>query len=78
MDTRRYKIALSELIIEYLKPIKEKILRYLDAKEYLVSELENGANKAREIAGKTMNEVRGCVGFDLSLSKRERQMSGNV
>lgn len=63
LDTGRYKLRLAEVIVENLKPIREKIL-YFDAnKDHLENILEQGSDKARFIAEETLSEVKRIVGL---------------
>ncbi len=58
-----FKIKVAETVIEVLKPIQEKYKLLLNDKEYLEKIYLNGANKARELASKTLNEVKDKIGI---------------
>lgn len=58
-----FKVALADLIIEKLKPIRESYLKLIDDKSHLESILKSGANKAREIAEKTYKEAKEKMGL---------------
>jgi tryptophanyl-tRNA synthetase len=58
-----FKKALAELLIEKLEPIREKRKELQKKPEYVSKVLENGGNKAREIAEKKMAEVRKRMGL---------------
>jgi tryptophanyl-tRNA synthetase len=58
-----FKKALTELLINSLKPFREKRKELLKREGYLKEILENGADKARKIAGLTMTEVRKKMGL---------------
>lgn len=58
-----FKKALSELLVEKLKPIREKRKELQRKPEYVREVLERGANKSGEISGKKMAEVRKKMGL---------------
>lgn len=57
------KNQLAEDIIKKLKPLQEKRDKYFKDKKYLQKVLKEGALKAREIAGKTLKEVKQKMGL---------------
>ncbi len=57
------KKQLSEDIISFTTPIRERILEISSNKEYLRKVTKMGADKARESASKTLKEVREIIGF---------------
>ncbi len=58
-----FKPALAELAVEKLAPINKKISLYLNDKKQIEDILHSGAERAREIATKTMKEVHNIIGF---------------
>ncbi|MFA5080386.1 MAG: tryptophan--tRNA ligase [Candidatus Paceibacterota bacterium] len=58
-----FKKATAEILIENLKPIREKKKEYEKNPDYVWKELEKGANKARAIAEETMKIVRKNMGL---------------
>ncbi len=58
------KKQLAEDIISYTSPIREKIVSILEDDAYLAKVAKMGAEKARESASKTLNEVKKVVGFN--------------
>ncbi len=58
-----FKKQLAEDMIIFTDPIRERIKELDSNDEYLGKVLKMGAEKARESASKTMNEVRKIVGF---------------
>jgi len=60
-----FKKDVAEVIIEGLRPVREKYHELLDNKDYLEQIYTNGAEKARRKAGKTVNKVYRKVGFVL-------------
>ena len=58
-----FKVALADLIIDKLKPIRESYFKLIDDKAHLKSILKVGANKAREIAEKTYKETKEKMGL---------------
>lgn len=63
INTGQYKLKVAEALIEHLNPIRTKIEDYLKNPEYLWKILEDGNDKACEIAEKTMKEVKSKVGL---------------
>jgi tryptophanyl-tRNA synthetase len=57
------KKQLAEDMITFLTPIREKIEAISKDNDYLSKVTKQGAEKARESAEKTMNEVRNIIGF---------------
>jgi tryptophanyl-tRNA synthetase len=57
------KKQLAEDIISYTAPIRERIIAILEDDAYLAKVAKMGAEKARESANKTLNEVKKVVGF---------------
>ena len=59
----KFKNDLAESLIEKLRPIQENLSRLKQDRAYVVGVLENGKNRACEIALKTRNEVFAIVGL---------------
>ncbi|MGF7137972.1 tryptophan--tRNA ligase [Roseimarinus sediminis] len=57
------KKQLAEDIIKYTEPIRERIIDILEDDAYLAKVARMGAEKARESAQKTLEEVKNLVGF---------------
>ncbi|MFH0866709.1 MAG: tryptophan--tRNA ligase [Bacteroidota bacterium] len=57
------KKQLAEDTIKFLEPLREKIKEIHADKEYLRKVVKTGADKARESASKTLNEVREIIGY---------------
>ena len=57
------KKQLAEDIIKYTTPIREQIIAILEDDAYLAKVAKLGAEKARESANKTLQEVKNVVGF---------------
>jgi tryptophanyl-tRNA synthetase len=57
-----FKGAVSEVVVEYFKPIREKALSYLEDKTYLHSILQKGAQKASAVADETLKNVYEAMG----------------
>lgn len=57
------KKQLAEDIISYTAPIREKIIDILEDNNYLAKVAKIGAEKARESALETLNEVKEVIGF---------------
>ncbi len=58
-----FKKALTELAVEKLAPINAEMKRLMAAPEHIDAVLEDGAARAREIAGPVMQQVKEIVGF---------------
>lgn len=58
-----FKNDLTEELINFLAPIQEKYEYYKKNKKQVLEILEEGRNKVKKIAGKTMEEVREKIGF---------------
>lgn len=69
LDTGQYKLVLAEVVIEALKPIREKICQYLNSPDYLINVLERGREKAVGLAEDTLQEVKDKVGFNVNKVK---------
>lgn len=59
----RYKFVVADALIEHINPIRMKIEDYLKNPDYLCKVLEDGNDRAREIAEKTIDEVKVKVGL---------------
>lgn len=57
------KKQLAEDIIAYTSPIRERIIEILQDDAYLAKVAKMGAEKARESAAKTLQEVKDVIGF---------------
>lgn len=57
------KSKLAEVMIEYLKPIREKRKKFLEDKNYVMKILKDGAEKGKEVAAKVVDEVKTCMGM---------------
>lgn len=63
-DHRDLKEKVAEVLIEGLKPVRERYDSLMDDQAYLDSVAKAGAEKARAIAVRTMEEVNRAVGLD--------------
>ena len=57
------KETVAESIVEKLRPIRERSLDILKNKDFIDQVLDRGADEARAIAARTMDDVRNYVGF---------------
>lgn len=72
----RYKFVVAEALVEHFNPIRLKVQDYLKNPDYLHDVLEKGTEKAREVAEKTMNEVKSKVGLgNLNFASRQNRMA---
>ncbi len=58
-----FKTAVANAVIEKIKPIQDKYKELLENPKYLELIYEQGAKKARELASKTLEEVKGKIGI---------------
>ena len=58
-----FKPAVGEAVVELLRPIREESQRIIDDKAYLESVYQEGAERARRLAQKTLSKVQRKVGF---------------
>ena len=58
-----FKSDLSDTLVEQIKPITAEIKKLMQDKSYLLEILQEGQNKANEIAKKTINDVYDIVGL---------------
>jgi tryptophanyl-tRNA synthetase len=58
-----FKVETAEVVIEELRPIREEAEKLMKDKEYLQKIYQTGAEKAEEIAQKTLRKVYKKVGF---------------
>ena len=58
-----FKPAVGEAVVELLRPIREESQRIMDDKAYLESVYQQGAERARYLAQKTLGKVQRKVGF---------------
>jgi tryptophanyl-tRNA synthetase len=61
------KKNLAKVICKYLADIRQKREKLLKNKDDILAILENGAEKARKVASKTMAEVKKAVGFNINV-----------
>lgn len=59
----RYKFVVADAIVDHINPIRLKMDDYLQNPDYLWNVLSDGNEKAREVAEKTMDEVKAKVGL---------------
>ncbi|CAH1108561.1 unnamed protein product [Psylliodes chrysocephalus] len=72
LNTGQYKLVVADAVIEYLKPIQDKISKYLSDSDLLMGILEEGRQKANEIASKNWIEVQNKLGlkFEIKIDKK--------
>ncbi|MGN1301741.1 MAG: tryptophan--tRNA ligase [Clostridia bacterium] len=58
-----FKTAVGEKVVEKLKPVQEKYKELLENPKYLEEIYTRGAEKARELASKTLEEVKSKIGI---------------
>lgn len=63
----RFKAKLAEVIIEYTKPIKQRLSDYLSDPVYVLDVLKNSRESLCERAEATTREVKEKLGLNLSV-----------
>lgn len=63
IDTGEYKREVARLLIDHLAPIQKKYLELINDKVYLRKCLDEGANKASQIASRNLNEICETIGM---------------
>ena len=63
MDTGEYKKHVADRLIEHLRPIQAKYMQLMNDKTYLRRLLDEGADKANQIAAATFDNVAKIVGM---------------
>ena len=58
-----FKTQLAEIVSNKMSPISDEIKKLVNDKQYLDNILQEGANKAEEIAGKKIEEIKKIIGF---------------
>ncbi len=58
-----FKNAIAEAIVEEIKPIQQNFNNLSKDKAYIQEEMQKGAERARQIAKKTMQKVKKKIGF---------------
>ena len=59
----QFKAALADTLIEALRPIRERYLRWLNSPDEVVQYLQSGASRATTIASATLRVVYEHIGF---------------
>ncbi|XP_069642016.1 tryptophan--tRNA ligase, mitochondrial isoform X1 [Haliaeetus albicilla] len=63
LDTAHYKMVVAESVIQRFAPIRNEIKKLQEDKSHLMKVLEDGAEKAKELAAPIYQEIRRLVGF---------------
>ncbi|CAF4600644.1 unnamed protein product [Rotaria sp. Silwood1] len=63
LNTGAFKKRLAQIIIEHFRSKRLEYLKLMNDRTYLLSLLDNGRERATEIADKTLNEVKHIMGF---------------
>ena len=58
-----FKVAVANSVIDKLKPVQEKYKEILQSKDYLKEIYTKGAERARKLASKTLEEVKNKIGI---------------
>ncbi|GIW63072.1 MAG: tryptophan--tRNA ligase [Patescibacteria group bacterium] len=60
-----FKEDLAEVVVENIRPIRERYFELIDNKDYLIDLLKKGAEKAFEISHKKVLEINSAVGLGI-------------
>ncbi len=63
MGWGQFKPLITEVVIEYLKPIREQYQDIVEDKDYLGKVLKNGQEKASTVANQTLSRVKDAMGY---------------
>jgi tryptophanyl-tRNA synthetase len=78
LDTGKYKLIVAEALIEYLFPIRERMLELLEDRSYLLSVLKLGSDKAQELGQPVWDKVCYNVGISPQLSWLSRSTASKI
>ncbi|EDW94666.1 tryptophan--tRNA ligase [Drosophila yakuba] len=68
LDTAKYKDRVAEAVVEHLRPIREQIQHHMTRRNEMMYLLEVGAEKARQQAHQTLNDVKQRLGLGTSVN----------
>nr|XP_023022424.1 tryptophan--tRNA ligase, mitochondrial isoform X1 [Leptinotarsa decemlineata] len=71
-NTGQYKLIVADAVVEYLRPIQERISHYLSDERHLLEVLKNGQEEASEISSKHWEEVQHKLGLKFKIRKQEK------
>ncbi|WP_071455893.1 tryptophan--tRNA ligase [Gloeomargarita lithophora] len=69
MGWGEFKPKLTEAIIEHLRPLQAKYQELMGAKDYLYQVLQDGRERANQVAGITLERVQKAMGMAIPASK---------
>lgn len=69
---------MADAVIEYVKPIQEKLAKYSADPAYVLDVLRNGTEKLKEQAEATTKEVREKLGLELNNVQIYQKLKANV
>ncbi|CAK9817973.1 Tryptophan--tRNA ligase, mitochondrial [Anthophora quadrimaculata] len=78
LDTGKYKLVLADLIIEKLTPIQEEFSRLIKEPTYLQEVLQDGREKAMDIASDCWYEIQYKIGYTNDVSCVHKKPIHNV
>ncbi|KAJ8916204.1 hypothetical protein NQ315_016343 [Exocentrus adspersus] len=78
LNTGQYKQVVADTLVSYLKPVQDKICRYLSDRQYLLDVLKEGSEKASEISERNLEEVRYKLGLKFKAKSESKSVGGRV
>ena len=63
LNTGAFKKRLAQVLIEHFRPKRLEYLKLMDDRSHLLKLLDQGRERASEIADKTLHEVKETMGF---------------
>ncbi|CAH1117836.1 unnamed protein product [Phaedon cochleariae] len=72
INTGQYKLLVADAVVEYLRPIQERISDYLSDQHYLMEVLKIGQEKASEISSSTWQEMQHKLGMTFNVSSKKK------
>lgn len=63
LNTGAFKKRLAQVLIEHFRPKRLEYLKLMNDRSHLLKLLDQGRERASEIADKTLNEVKETMGF---------------
>ncbi|XP_058464002.1 tryptophan--tRNA ligase, mitochondrial [Malaya genurostris] len=77
LNTGQYKLLVADTLVAHLSPIRDNIKRYMTDPEYLATVIDEGCERARSVAERTLVEVKDKIGMNgFSIARRQTLREG--